>query len=56
MRVTDSRRRAKRSLCSGQSTPTGTSFMDSPVPTPRITRPGARHPNVENAWATTAGL
>ena len=56
MSWTASRSRANRSDCSGQSTPTGTSFIDSPVPTPRITRPGARQPRVENAWATIAGL
>ena len=39
MSVTASLSRANRSLCSGQSTPTGTSFIDSPVPTPRIIRP-----------------
>ena len=51
-----SRRRANRSACSGQMTPTGTSFIDSPVPTPKMTRPGARQPKVANAWATIAGL
>ena len=56
MSVTDSLSRANRSLCSGQSMPTGISFIDSPVPTPRITRPGARQPSVAKACATTAGL
>ena len=56
IRVTDSRSRANRSFWSGQSTPTGISFSDSPVPTPRMTRPGARQPSVANACATTAGL
>ena len=54
--VTASFRRANRSLWSGQSMPTGISFKDSPVPTPRMTRPGARQPSVANACATTAGL
>ena len=51
-----SRSRAKRSPCSGQSIPTGTSFIDSPVPTPRMIRSSARQLRVANAWATIAGL
>jgi hypothetical protein len=56
MSVTDSLSRANLSLCSGHSMPTGISLSDSPVPTPRITRPGARQPSVAMAWATIAGL
>ena len=33
----------------------GTSFNDSPVPMPRITRPGNMAPNVPNACATIEG-
>ena len=36
--------------------PTGTSFIDSPVPTPRMIRFSARQLSVANAWATIAGL
>ena len=49
-------RRANRSLCSGQSMPTGTSLRLSPVPTPRMTRSSARQLSVANACATIAGL
>ncbi len=40
----------------GPNDPDVPSFIDSPVPTPRMTRPGARQPRVANAWATIAGL
>jgi hypothetical protein len=33
----------------------GTSFSDSPVPTPSTTRPGHIEPSVPKAWATTEG-
>ena len=40
----------------GHSMPSGgTSFIDSPVPTPRKIRPGAKQPRVANAWATIDG-
>ena len=52
----DSARRRRRSLIGGHTSPvTGVSFMASPVPTPRNTRPGFRHASVAKAWATTAG-
>ena len=48
--------RAKRSFISGHAMPVaGTSFSDSPVPMPRITRPGNMAPNVPNACATIEG-
>jgi len=34
---------------------TGVSFIDSPLPTPRNTRPGNRTPSVAKACATIAG-
>ena len=56
MRFTASRSRAKRSLNSGQGWPVdGTSFSDSPVPMPRMTRPGNIEPSVPKAWATIDG-
>jgi hypothetical protein len=33
----------------------GTSFRDSPVPTPSTTRPGNIAPKVPNTWATIDG-
>ena len=56
MTSTDSLRRWKRSFCSGHGAPTTISLSDSPVPTPRMMRPGARQPSVAKACATTAGL
>ena len=51
-----SRKRANRSLNSGQSMPVdGTSFSDSPVPTPSTIRLGNMTPSVAKACATTAG-
>ncbi len=48
-------KRANRSLPSGHSMPSGASFIASPEPMPRMTRPGARQPRVANACATTPG-
>ncbi len=55
MSSTASLRRAKRSLMSGHSKPSGASLSDSPVPTPRMTRPGNSCPSVPKACATIAG-
>ena len=53
----DSARRIRRSFGPAHSPPvTGVSFIASPVPTPRNTRPGASSASVANAWATIAGL
>ena len=44
------------SVGSGHAMPVaGVSLSDSPVPTPRMTRPGNIMPSVPKAWATTAG-
>ena len=51
-----SRSRSRRSFAPGHSVPVGgVSFIASPVPTPRKTRPGARHASVANDCATTEG-
>ena len=51
-----SARRCRRSRAPGHSAPVaGVSFSDSPVPTPRKTRPGLRQASVANACATIAG-
>ena len=56
IRASDSFRRFRRSGPSGQSTPVGaTSFIDSPEPTPRKTRPGARHASVAKPCAIVDG-
>ncbi len=57
MRRNASRNRAKRSFGSGHLSPlAGTSFSDSPVPTPSTTRPGNRSPSVAKPCATTDGM
>ena len=60
MSRTASRRRPKRSLNSGHSPaeidPTAISLSASPLPTPSITRPGARQAIVAKVCAITAGL
>jgi hypothetical protein len=51
-----SARRIRRSLRPGNSSPVaGVSFIASPDPTPRKTRPGAKHAHVAIACATTDG-
>ena len=56
MSSTASPSRCSRSPGGGHSCPvTGVSFIDSPLPTPRNTRPGKRTPSVAKAWATIAG-
>ena len=56
IKVTASRMRAKRSLNSGHGAPVdGTSFSDSPVPMPRMTRPGNIEPSVPKVCATIDG-
>ncbi len=56
MIVSASSVRASCSSGDGQLMPAGTSFIASPLPTPRKTRCGASTPSVAICCATTTGL